>query len=54
MTKSRKPAAYKPYGNGFDILTAKADYADFLAWWNDRSHYPVGQAAPAADMRLAA
>ena len=54
MTKFRNTTAHKPYGNGFDMLANKAVYADFLTWWNDRSLFPVNEATPAAEMKLAA
>lgn len=30
----------KTYGNGFDHMESELTFRDFVAWWNEKSHFP--------------
>ncbi|MCV2864198.1 hypothetical protein [Defluviimonas sp. WL0075] len=51
----QKTQMTKTYGNGFDHMANKQAQRDFIAWWNDRSHFPFAAAAePKQDFAMAA
>ncbi len=39
MKRNMRPS----YGTGFENLAHKSQMRDFIAWWNDRGHFPVGE-----------
>jgi len=35
----KKPIT-KTFGNGFDHMENEDTFRQFIAWWNERSHFP--------------
>ena len=47
MQQSQMP---KSYGNGFDHLESKETVRAFIAWWNEKSHFPFDATGENSDL----
>ncbi|MCV2868447.1 hypothetical protein OEW28_07375 [Defluviimonas sp. WL0002] len=35
-----KTPQFPTYGQGFSHMETRETFRDFIAWWNERSHFP--------------